>query len=485
MQTVSRDQSTTVRYRTLFRHREFSALFCADTASRAGGQLGKVALSVLVYERTDSPGLAAATFAISYLPGLIGGPVLGTLADRLPRRALMIGCDLIRTGLTLAIASVPLPIPVALALLLVVELIRSPFGAARMAILADILHGERFTVGNALVGASQQAVQVLGFGLGGFVVIALGPRPSLIAHAATYLISALIVAALVRRRPAPRSGGVKTGLLGQTAEGIRVVARTRRMPTLFVLLFIGPTALGAAEGLAVPYGYELGGGQALGGMLLAAAPLGAVFGLTAFGRMSAAARERRLLGSSLLVGLSIVVAGGAPFLFGDSSPPIVLLALFTAGIAMGHMAHLQASIVQLTSPAIRGRVISLANTVLHLGQAVSALGAGAAAENGSVGAVLCWTGLAAGACTLAVGVFGAPYAARHRAERRRARRAAPVRHRADPFDSRSRTESGTGEGVRPTPVPGRTPPSPYRQYTPASVSGPRTPIRFPTQMTHR
>lgn len=427
-----------MRYRALFRNREFSALFCADTASRTGSQLGKVALAALVYERTDSPGLAAVTFATAYLPGLLGGPLLGTLADRLPRRAILITCDLLRAALTAVIALFPLPLPVAFAILLAVELIRVPFGAARMAILADILADDRFTAGNALVGACQQAVQVIGFGLGGFVTLAIGARAALTADALTYLVSALLVCLLVKQRAAPVTGGSRPSLLSDAAEGLRVVARTRRMPTLFALLFIGPTALGAAEGLALPYGYELGGGKALGGLLLAAAPLGSVFGLAAYGRMSMATRERRLIGSSLLVGVTIAAAGGAPFLFGDSSPPLVLLALFLAGLGMGHMAHLQASIVQLTSPEVRGRVIGLANTVLQLGQAVAMLTAGAVAEGGSIGSVLCWTGSAAGISTLAVFAFGAPYPGRHRAERRPARHAGAPRVRTvpDAFDRR-------------------------------------------------
>ena len=48
---------------------------------------------MLVYQRTSSPLLSALTFAIGYLPWLLGGPVLSALADRLPRHRVLIGTD--------------------------------------------------------------------------------------------------------------------------------------------------------------------------------------------------------------------------------------------------------------------------------------------------------------------------------------------------------------------------------------------------------
>jgi len=60
-----------------------------------GDQLAKVALSILVFQRTSSTLLTALTYGLSYLPWVIGGPLLSTLADRLPRRQ---GADHVRSG---------------------------------------------------------------------------------------------------------------------------------------------------------------------------------------------------------------------------------------------------------------------------------------------------------------------------------------------------------------------------------------------------
>ena len=75
---------------------EFRALWAAELVSVAGDQLARVGLSVLVFGRTGSAVWAAATYALTFLPALVGGVLLGRLADRHPRRQVMIVCDLVR-----------------------------------------------------------------------------------------------------------------------------------------------------------------------------------------------------------------------------------------------------------------------------------------------------------------------------------------------------------------------------------------------------
>src|SRR5713226_4738527 len=86
-------------FRDVFAIGEFRALWLAQVLSVAGDQLARVALTLLVFDRTGSALLAAVTFAVSVVPAFIGGLVLSGLADRLPRRRVMIACDLIRVVL--------------------------------------------------------------------------------------------------------------------------------------------------------------------------------------------------------------------------------------------------------------------------------------------------------------------------------------------------------------------------------------------------
>ena len=79
----------------MFAITEFRALWSAQLLSIIGDQLARVALTVLVYRQTHSPLLAAVTFTASLVPNFLGGILLSPIADRLPRRQVMIGTDLV------------------------------------------------------------------------------------------------------------------------------------------------------------------------------------------------------------------------------------------------------------------------------------------------------------------------------------------------------------------------------------------------------
>ena len=97
-------------YRAVFAIREFRALWWAQVVSYLGDQIAQVAIAVLVYTKTGSPELTALAYALTYLPPILGGPLLAGLMDPFPRRQVMITLDLVRGGLVelMALPSVPL-----------------------------------------------------------------------------------------------------------------------------------------------------------------------------------------------------------------------------------------------------------------------------------------------------------------------------------------------------------------------------------------
>src|SRR5258708_25704214 len=102
--------------------------------SLVGDLLATIALTVLVYNNTGSTLLAAATFAIGYLPWVVGGPILAALADRLPWRRTMITCDLVRAAIVGLLALPGVPVPAPLVLPFSSPLLTPPFEAARSAL---------------------------------------------------------------------------------------------------------------------------------------------------------------------------------------------------------------------------------------------------------------------------------------------------------------------------------------------------------------
>jgi MFS family permease len=83
---VTGSAAPAVRWTDVFTHRQYRGLWAAHALPLAGDQLARVALTVLVFDRTRSAAAAAAAYAVTMVPWLIGGPLLAGLGDRYPRR---------------------------------------------------------------------------------------------------------------------------------------------------------------------------------------------------------------------------------------------------------------------------------------------------------------------------------------------------------------------------------------------------------------
>ena len=132
--TVPRDG-----YLGLLSSREYVGLLLSRLVSLLGDQLSRVALMVLVFERTRSPLLSAATYAVTFLPVVVAGPLLGGIADRVPRRRVLVGADLLRAGLLLLMALPGVPLAVLLLLVMLVSTVQAPWEAARAPLLREVL----------------------------------------------------------------------------------------------------------------------------------------------------------------------------------------------------------------------------------------------------------------------------------------------------------------------------------------------------------
>jgi MFS family permease len=353
--------------------------------STAGDELARVALTVLVYQRTSSPLLSALTFAIGYLPWLLGGPLLSAFADRLPRHRVLIATDAARAVL-LAVMAIPgMPLPAMLALLFLVSLGSPPFESARSALMADVLDGDRYAVASSLTNIMLQLAQVGGFVVAGALVSALHPSAALLIDAATFAVSAAWLWARLQRRPAPvRESGAEPGTLWQdAADGLRLIRRSPRLLAIVGVLWVATLFTYAVEGVAAPWVDEFGRGVSALGVLLAANPLGVVVGGLVIARLVPPAKRERLVVPLVVLSLVAVgVAGVVGLLLGSGTLPFGLVVglLFVSGIGAAWLIPLNVSFVQAVPSAFRGRAFGVAVSGLYGVQALGALGAGLAAE---------------------------------------------------------------------------------------------------------
>jgi MFS family permease len=386
-------------FREVFSVREFRPLFGTFLLSTIGDELARVALTVLVYQRTESPLLSAATFAISYLPWLLFGPLLSTLADRFPRHRVLIASDAARAVLVAAMAVPGAPLPLLLVLLFVVALCAPPFESARSALMADVLDGDRYAVATSLTNISLQLAQVIGFLLAGALVAALDPSAALLLNAITFAVSALWLSVGLQRRPAPaaEAGDAPRGILRDAAEGLRLIRRTPRLLAIIGVLWIGTLFVYASEGIATPLVEELGQGTATVGLLLAANPLGVTIGGLVVARLVPPARREGLVPALVVLSLApLVVAGLVGALAEPGVVPfgVFVALLFVSGLGGAWVIPLNVSFVQAVPSAFRGRAFGVAVAGLYGVQGIGVLAAGVAAEGIAPTVVVALSGVA-------------------------------------------------------------------------------------------
>jgi MFS family permease len=192
-------------------------LLVAEIVSTTGAAMTAIALPWLVLSTTGSPARAGLVAAVEWLPMALLGIPSGALAARLGPRRTMILCDAARVPVVAAIPLLHWLGALDLAPLLALAFLVGAFFPAHLAsqriILPDLL-GEaagEVTRGNVVMGAANRLPLVLGPALGGALIAAVGPAEVLLADAATYAVSAVLLLALVPERAAegaaPADGG--------------------------------------------------------------------------------------------------------------------------------------------------------------------------------------------------------------------------------------------------------------------------------------
>lgn len=336
-------------------------LFGGQVVSSLGEWLYITALVVIVYNMTRSATLAAAVTAVRLLPYVLGLPLGGLLADRLDRRALMIGADVGRGACMLGLLAVSTTQTVWLAfpLVFLATALGSLFRPALSAVLPQAAGSEQNLVqANALMSQIDGLSIVLGPALGGVLVLLGAPRLAFALNAISYAVSALTLAHLRLAAPPTQEAGAAQPLghwYAETTAGFRVLLGRQRATLRMVTL--AQAALSAFSGAGWTLLIVLAertwhlGGQG-GGFLMAAYGLGGVGGGFVVGALT------RRLGEQGGFAASLAVAAGAILLLGLSPAgplPFALLAVF--GLADLANQVVGTTLIQTsTPPALLGRV---------------------------------------------------------------------------------------------------------------------------------
>jgi len=176
-------------------------LWLAQALSEIGDWASRLALAVVVYNRTESALMSTTVFAVSMLP-YIFSPWLTAIAMRWPLRTTLLGMDAIRAVAFIIIAIPGLPVPALFVLVFIAALASPPFEACKQAALAEASGSKHMGGSLTLSELTLQSSQVLGFALAGALLTTLGSSLVLVLNAATFAVSfVLILPVQVGRSP--------------------------------------------------------------------------------------------------------------------------------------------------------------------------------------------------------------------------------------------------------------------------------------------
>ncbi|WP_042282378.1 MFS transporter [Nocardiopsis alba] len=414
--STERDDTWRSSYRDVMAIGEFRSIWLAHALSVIGTNLLNIATALLVYKVTESAFATGVTLALNFLPPLIGGPLLPGLADLLPRRRVMVACDVLRACVIVLIGVPGMPIWAIWCLMFFSVLPGIPFAAARAALLTQIIQGERYVASTTIIQLTAQLGMLIGLIAGGMTVAVVGPNVTVMGTGLLFALSALILLVGVKARPlppreeAPSDGPATTGrrphLLSMFRDGAKLVFSDPKLRVLILMAWLAGL-YGIPYGLATPMAAEAGGGPTAAGFIMAGAAIGALFGGLILTRLVPPTTRIGLLGP--LAALTSV-----PLLLWVFQMPLwaMVLALAVCGAAGSYQFVANAAFVLCVPREGRAQAFGLAASGIQVAQGVGILVSSYYVESFGTGPVI----VTAGAASLVLGVLLAVLWSRRSAE---------------------------------------------------------------------
>jgi H+ antiporter protein len=346
------------------RNRDYRLLFAALAISLTGDGIWVVAIAFQVIELGGGPvqlSLVVACFSV----GLIGFILVGGIvADRLPRRQVMLTADIVRAAVVAIVAILALTEGLEIWMLglagFVVGAGESFFIPSYTGLVPHLVPEEQILAANGLEGTLRPLAEfAAGPALGGIAVAALSPGAAIMFDAATFAVSAACLLAIRTQGTAEREPG-EAGVgqaIADLREGGRYVRRTPWLWTTLLFALIAVLFLIGPIDVLIPFAVSdrLDAGAGAYGTLLAAFGVG-----SAAGALLIASRPfpGRYLTVMLLVwgfgALPIAAIGIANQLW------VMVIAMVIVGVTSGIGDVIWGTLLQRRVPdELRGRVSSL------------------------------------------------------------------------------------------------------------------------------
>lgn len=365
----------------LVRNPDFRRLFLSSVVSLAGDWFSFVAVAGLVTELTGRPGAAAYIYAAVVLPVFLASPIAGAVADRFDRRRILVIADLARVpvALLLCLAAWWGSVPLAVIAIIALGVGASFYDPIASAATPNLVAPEDLASAQSLMGAVWGSMLMVGAGVGGLVAELLGRQAAFVIDAASFAVSAWLVAGI--RRPLQQAGPDREAAArGALGDALRYIRAT---PIVSRLLFakVGVAAANGVVGLlpAFAHGRFAGTGVATG-LLFAARGLGSLIGPVLARGATGAAPGRRAI---------IIVCGVSTLSYCAVYAVFPLTGAFAAALVLVVLAHLGGGaqwslstygLQRETPDHMRGRVMAIDYGLATLFIGLSSIVAGLLAD---------------------------------------------------------------------------------------------------------
>jgi MFS family permease len=332
----------------------FRRLFLATLGSGAGTWLALVALEVDVYNRTHSSAWIAALLIADLLPTFAIGVFAGPLIDRLSRRGLMIGSDLVRfcafVALTFTTSATQIVV-----LAVIVGVATGFFRPAVYAAVPNLVEDEDLPGANSLLQAVDNATWAAGSILGGALAATAGVDAAYWINAFTFLLSALLLVGIPQRL-FQEAAAVSHGHWQDLKEGFALTVSSPGLLTVLVAWNIAMLANAAVNVSEPRIALVTFSGGSFGlGLMMGCAGLGLALGAYLAGSWIERRGLANVYGASLvLMAVGIGAAAGAPNVWVASACVVI------SGCGNGAAVVCNALLVQRGAPdALRGRAFAV------------------------------------------------------------------------------------------------------------------------------
>lgn len=353
------------------RQRNFAFLWFGQVISLIGDWVLFVALPFYVYTLTGSALATGIMFIVQTIPRIFFGSVAGVFVDRWNRKRTMFIAELSQ-----ALALVPLFLVhsqqwiwIVYIFAFVESIISQFFIPAKSAIIPNLVDEEHLLAANSLNSMSQELTRLVGPFLGGILLGLLGINSVIVVDAASFLISAGMIALIslpASAIPAKEQNGTASPFTNVTkvwhewTEGLQLVRKQQLITGIFVVIGVAMVGEGIIEVLIAPYVKQVMHGNALVlGWLMTAQAVGGIAGSLIIVQLSKIIHPTRLIPlSALIFGPLIIVIANIPVL------PVVLPLVTIIGVAViGFFVSMLTLLQSNVADEYRGRVFGALNTV--------------------------------------------------------------------------------------------------------------------------